>query len=354
LTRRRLIEDNWRELHSIGDEAKAFTRFGADTFHGDTSRYGSGKTNTVLCMLVWWDRGVVISGALDHIVRVWDIGSDGFQWDLVGHEGAILTLAGSEDQDLLVSGTVRAVRLWQVSTGVRLGVLACDTPLGLFSLAMLPAKVVVVGGRSGVVKVFDGERVGDGEQGLELTGGGTSHVTALVSDGKRIVCGDRDGDIRVFELEGATCTRVFAVPAPAYLMCLLLRGDTLVAGWENGDIRVWDDLGSAVHTPREFKEVLGCVLSMSWQDGVGPMRVLSNHRDGFRLWDFETGRCIMFLATIVFPANGGDLDHLSVHGCAADLHRLVYAQGGDIKVIDVQMPNPDGYDDSKQGQESNK
>jgi WD40 repeat protein len=355
LTRRRLIEANWRELHSIGDEAKAFTRFGADTLHVDTSRYGSRRTNTVLCMLVWWDRGLVISGAFDQIIRVWDIGSGVSQLDLVGHEGAIMTLAGSEDQDLLVSGAGdRAVRLWQVSTGVCLGVLACDLPMCLLWFAVLPAKVVVVGGRSGVVKIFDGERVGDGEQGLELTGGGTSHVTALVSDGKRIVCGDEDGDIRIFELEGATCTGVlFQVPAPADLRCLLLRGDTLVAGWANGEIRVWDDLGSADHTPREFKEendhVSSMVLSMSWQDRVGPMRVVSNHRDAFRLWDFETGRCIMFLATMVFPANGVDGDDLCVHGCAADFHRLVYAQGADIKVIDVQMPNPDGYDDSKQG-----
>jgi WD40 repeat protein len=350
LTRRRLIEDNWRELHSIGDEAKAFTRFGADTFHGDTSRYGSGQRgrNVVLCMLVWWDRCLVISANYDHTIRVEDIGSDGHRWNLVGHAGPVLKLAGVEDQDLLVSGGRDSiVRLWRVSNGTCLGVVASGT--WSFSLAVSPAKVVVVGcGKWGAVKVFDGALVGEWrEDGLELSGvGSTSPVRALVSDGKRIISGDGDGDIRVFDLENGTCTEVFFhVPA---LSCLLLRGDTLVAGCSNGKIRVWDDLRSDDRTPREFK-VQEPVTCISWQDGVGPMRVVSNHRDGFRLWDFETGSCIMFVANTA-PALGSDgIDRLAVRDVAADLHRLVYAQGGDIKVIDVQMPNPDGYDDIKQG-----
>jgi WD40 repeat protein len=360
LARRRLIEDNWRELSTIGDEARAFTRFGADTLHADTSRYGhrGRHRNVVFCMLVWWDLGLVMSANDDFTIRVRGIGSGGHQRWLVGHGGQVLKLAGAEDQDLLVSGGGDStVRLWKPSAGTCLGVVAYTT--WSFSLAVLPAKVVVVGcGKWGarVVKVFDGDLVGRWQEGLELRGVvSTSTVRVLVSDGKRIFTGDDDGDIRVFELESGTCTGVlFRVPK---VSSLLLRGNTLVAGCYNGEIRVWDDFRSDDHTPREFKEqepVAEGVTSMSWQDGVGPLRVVSNHWDGFRLWDFETGCCIMFLATIIEIANGGHLDHPSVHGCAADFHRLVYAQGGDIKVIDVQMPNPDGYDDSKQGQESNK
>jgi WD40 repeat protein len=98
----------------------------------------------------------------------------------------------------------------------------------------------------------------------------------------------------------------------------------LVAGCHDGKIRVWDDLGSDNRTPREFKAQGDKVLSLSWQEGVGPLRLVSRHRDGVRLWDFDTGECVMFLAM----AKG-------VRALSADLHRLVYSQDKDIKVLDL-------------------
>jgi WD40 repeat protein len=192
------------------------------------------------------------------------------------------------------------------------------------SVAVLRNKVIVSGDDAGESKVWDGEQ-GGGACTKTLTGGGTSTVCAMVSVGKRIFSGDRGGDIRLFDMESGACTEVFFY-SPEAVYCLLLRGDVLVASCVDGKIRVWDDLGSDDRTPREFKGVGRAACSLSWQEGVGPIRVVSSHNDGVRLWDFETGTCVMFLATTDYSL-----------AAAADLHRLVYSEDNDIKTLDLAV-----------------
>jgi WD40 repeat protein len=191
----------------------------------------------------------------------------------------------------------------------------------------LPGKVIVSGAATGEIKVWDGEQGGACTK--TLTGGGTSFVYAVVSDGRRIFSGDHAGDIRVFDMESGVCTGVL-FHTPNTVGCLLLspKGDALVAGCWDGKIRAWD-LGSDDRTPREFDGECGLVIHISWQEGVGPMRVVSGHfdgtrvwDDGMRVWDFETGECLFSLATL--PPTLG----------AADLHRLAYLCGSDVKLLD--------------------
>jgi WD40 repeat protein len=236
-----------------------------------------------------------------------------------GHTDDVISLTGDESQDLLVSGSGdNTVRVWQVSTGQCLHVLRGHTEW-VFSVALLPNKVIV-SSASGEIKVWDGEQ--GGACTMTLTGVGTSAVRAVVSDGKRIFSGDSAGDIRLFDMESGTCTEVL-FHAPDDVRCLLLspKRDALLAGCIDGKIRVWDDLASDDRTPREFKAQGGDLRSLSWQQGVGPMRVVSGHADGMRVWDFETGECVFSLATTGARS-------------AADLHRLVYMSVKDIKMLD--------------------
>jgi WD40 repeat protein len=260
-----------------------------------------------------------MSGSWDKTIRVWNLSSGACERILEGHTDRISDLAGDESKDLVVSGSWdTTVRVWQVSTGACLHELRGHTSF-VISVALLPGKVIVTGGEFGEIKVWDGE------QGAActktLTGGGTSTVFSVVSDGKRIFSGDHAGDIHVFDMESGACTEVL-FHAPRYVSCLLLspKGDALVAACFDGKIRAWD-LGSDDRTPREFEGKCGLVIHMSWQEGVGPMRVVSGHKYGIRVWDFETGECVFSLNT---PPTLG----------AADLHRLAYLCGSDVKLLD--------------------
>jgi WD40 repeat protein len=310
--RRLAIDRNWREL---ADDASA-GRF--------ASRILSEHEDSVYCMCVWWERGLVINGSSDSTIHVWSLDSGACESVLEGHTSYVLCLAGDEAQDLVVSGSRdKTVRLWEVSSGQCLHVLRGHTGI-VWTVALLSNKVIVSGGGQGEIKMWDGEQ--GGACTMSLTGGGTSTVRAVVSDGKRIISGDDAGDIGLFDMESGACTDIL-FHAPDEMFCLLLREDVLVAGCHDGKIRVWDDLSSGDRTPREFKEQGGAVYSLSWQEGVGTMRVVSSHEDGMRLWDFETGECVFFWASDVWLA-------------AADLHRLVYVEGDDMKMLDLSSVAP--------------
>jgi WD40 repeat protein len=319
--RRLSIERNWEEL-SRGDRGAAdASRFASHTF-GKQSR-------SVTSICVWWGLGVLITSSMDNNVRVWELESGACERVLEGHTSVVWCLAGDSSQDLVVSGSGdRTLRVWQVSTGQCLQILAAGT--GVYSVALLPNKVIVSGGDGGVIKVWDGEQ---GTCTKTLTGGGTV-VGAVVSDGKRIFSGQHSGDIRMFEMESGACTETLLhAPrevryVPCAVRCLLLSpsGDALVAGCDDGKIRAWDLL-SDDRTPREFEKTESkwedSVYSLSWQEGVGLMRVVVGHLGGVRVYDFETGRSVFSLACPFTIA-------------AADLHRLVSApRRKDVKLLDL-------------------
>jgi WD40 repeat protein len=111
----------------------------------------------------------------------------------------------------------------------------------------------------------------------------------VVSDGKRIVSGNEDGGIHIFDKESGACTEVLFY-APGKVLCLALRGDVLMAGCDDGKLRSWDNL-------HEFEDVKGgAIRSVSFQEGVGPMRVVTRDRWGqVRLWDVKEARCLIVL-----------------------------------------------------------
>ena len=103
-----------------------------------------------------------------------------------------------------------------------------------------------------------------------------------------------------------------------------------MAGCDDGKLRSWDlSVGSG--SLREFEDVNGGgIYSLCVQEGVGPMRVISSTCYGeVRLWDVESARCLCVLICTATP----EVSQL----VAADLHRLVYANGNDVKMLDFSL-----------------
>jgi WD40 repeat protein len=205
--RRSRIDLNWK---SGGDAS----RFESHTF--------SGHTANVNCLVVWWERGLVISCSQQNGVRAFSLETGQCLRVLEGHPAQVRCLAGDEKQDLVASGSWdKSVRLWKVSTGQCLHTLAGHTS-GVGAVALLPGKVIVSGDGAGQIRVWDGE---EGKLVTTMTGGGTSFVKCLTSDGKRLFSGDSDGAIRLFDMGSGTCTEVL-FRASREVMCLVNNGRT--------------------------------------------------------------------------------------------------------------------------------
>jgi WD40 repeat protein len=314
------IERNWLSFGDVGD------RFASHTF--------SGHTILVFCVLVWWEQGLMFSGSLDNTIRVWSLESGTCLHVLEGHTNGVLCLAGDSETNTLVSdsetntlvsGSIdKTVRVWDSTSGECLYTLRGHT-YWVWSIALIPNKVIVSGGGNGEIKMWCGE---EGKLLKTMTGGGTVDIWSLVSDGKRIVSGDCDGDIRIFNKESGACTEVL-FHAPKGVSCLALRGDILVAGYEDGKLRSWDlSVGSG--SICEFEDVKADGMrSVSFQKG--PMRVVTRDcREQVRLWDVEEARCLAVLPCTVTRGSIGQQ-------VAADWYRLVYAHGKDIKMLDLSL-----------------
>jgi WD40 repeat protein len=171
-----------------------------------------------------------------------------------------------------------------------------------------------------------------------MTGGGTTRVRSVVGDGtrKRIVSGDTGGVIRIFSIESGACTEVLFSPPAGRAITLALLGGVLLAGCWDSKIRSWDlSVGSA--SMREFEDVKSAncgVWSLIVQEGVVRKRVIStDHTGKVGLWDVEEARCL----SVVLPCDTFGRRPLIGQVLAADWHRLVYADGSDMKMLDLSL-----------------
>jgi hypothetical protein len=95
-------------------------------------------------------------------------------------------------------------------------------------------------------------------------------------------------------------------------------------------VRSWDlSVGSG--SMREFEDVKGgTILSVCVQEGVEPMRAVTMSTHGqVRLWDVEEARSLSVFQCLRTYNFG--------HLVAADFHRLVYADGNDVKMLDFAL-----------------
>ncbi len=144
------------------------------------------------------------SAGADKTIRIWDLSatqaSSTLLHTLEGHTAAISDVTFSVDGRLLVSsGHDRTVRLWRVASGAQLQVVA-DPPVINWILCFTP-------------------------------------------DGKRLLSGDRDGNIRVYRLEQDRLVEAFRVKQPAGGVAGLdvsADGQRMASGSNDHAVYLWD------------------------------------------------------------------------------------------------------------------
>jgi hypothetical protein len=282
----------------------------------------NGHTGVVWVVHVWWERGLVFSGSSDMTIRMWSLHNGECKAVLFGHTDTVTCLAGAPQTGTLVSGSWDCtVRVWSTASGQCVHVLRGHT-YAVYCVALLPGHIIVSAGSDGQIKVWDG---GEGKLVRSMPAGNVS-IYAVVSDGKRIVTGSAVGNIRIFDMETGACTELL-FQASRCISCLILRGNVLVAGCGDGKVRSWDlSVGKA--RMREFQGgSSNSIESLCFQEGVGPLRAVTMCANGeVELWDVASARCLSVWQC--------DAPRFIGQQIAADLHRLVYTAGKEVKVLD--------------------
>lgn len=244
---------------------------------------------SAVCLSV--DGRWALSGAEDHVLRLWDVSSDRCVRTFKGHTEGVSSVCLSSDSSRALSGSLDGnICIWDVSSGRCLhsfkahgeGVSSvCLSPNGRWAFStswneIEPRLWDLSNGRC--VRTFKG-----------YTDGGVIS-SSMSSDGRLVLTGGIWGIPRLWELSSGRCIRVFEGDLADYTrFCLSADGRWAFSGGDDGTLRSWDvSMGRCVRT---FKGHTGPADAVCMSPD-GRWAVSGGRDESLRLWEVATGRCM--------------------------------------------------------------
>ncbi|KIM21035.1 hypothetical protein M408DRAFT_117289 [Serendipita vermifera MAFF 305830] len=256
-----------------------------------SARFGEGHTYSVECVAYSPDGRSIVSGSLDHTIRIWDAVTGATVGDLLkGHTDCVASVVYSPDGRNIVSGSWdQTIRIWDAATGAPVGGPLIGHTSNVVSVAYSPnGRNIVSGSDDSTLRIWDavtGAPVG------EPLKGHASDVTCVSysPDGRRIVSSSWDRTIRIWDavtgapvgepLQGHTLYVTSVAYSP--------NGRNIVSGSWDETIRIWDLFtGALVGEP--LKGHTDHVLSVAYSpDGLNIVSGSSDYT--VRTWDAAAG-----------------------------------------------------------------
>ena len=238
-----------------------------DAITGSSRSLLSGHRMGVTSLAFSSDGTLLISGSLDHTIKLWDIQTGGvvrtfYHWDSAS------SVSISPDAITIASGSTNSVRLWDVRTGECCHIIdITPAPGGVTSLDFLsttPGRLVSISG--GLVKQWD---IKGGETGHTTSG----HHIAFSSDGKRFVLCDK-GPPTVRDTDSGTILATLHSPGRDFSLCCFSPSDDFVAGVAHSTVYIWN----VTSTPRLVETFIpdhSSIFSLVYSSSL-----ISMHSDG--------------------------------------------------------------------------
>ncbi|GIF26820.1 WD40 repeat protein [Actinoplanes tereljensis] len=263
----------------------------------------TGHTQTVTAMAAgrMGDHIVILSGARDETIRLWDAASDLTRPPAVGHHGDVNALAVHRGHAFSAADDGR-VAVWELATGARPRVVDFadwpdlvgeDTPFAVAYLA--DGDLVVAGGSHGTIAAWS---LADGSPAWSVThhrDAVNALATVDVADGQLLISGGDDQTVRVWNpstqqelhiLDGHT-------DWVTSLSTLVVDGRPIVAsGGNDGAIRLWD-AGTGDQLGPALLDDADCINAVVLAEVDGRLIVAGAGDDHLvRVWDAEHGKIL--------------------------------------------------------------
>jgi WD40 repeat protein/serine/threonine protein kinase len=231
------------------------------------------------------DGKTLASGGADNVVRLWDVTS-GIELRTLHCQSIIVAVAFSPDGKTLASGNAdHGIRMWDTADGRELRTLSGHGH-SVNSVAYSPdgKTLVSAGYEDKTARIWD---VVSGSERRTLRGhGDLVHCVAFSPDGKTVASGSADSTVRLWDAGSGTVLRTLKSPGAATSVAFSPDGKTLARGSADATVRLWE-----VGSGRERRILTGhggnveCVAFSP--DGK---TLASGSADStIRLWDADTG-----------------------------------------------------------------
>ena len=207
------------------------------------------------------DGRLVLIGAADSVVRLWDVAETRCLAAMPGHEYDLRAVFVSADGRLAASGGVDlAVRLWDTTTGRCLHVLDGHTqPVAAVCLSA-DGRFALSSGAQGERRIRLWDTAGGACLGVIDHLPATARVLRFTTDGRFAISGDEDGALRIWDLTTGTCVRaVKGHGNPVNDLALTPDGRFVLSAHDGGTVRLWEtDWNLDAREPAD------------WSDGITP------------------------------------------------------------------------------------
>ncbi|TWU39013.1 Serine/threonine-protein kinase PknB [Novipirellula aureliae] len=265
----------------------------------------------------------------DGSVRIWDIDNQkllksfnahrGIVWMVAYHPTRPLLMTSGDDETVRIwdSKNFELVKEWKAMNSVRTAVFS---PNG---------SRIVAGDREGTIHVYD---IDSGEEVASKNHPGSILGVDYSSDGKLIASVGSDKVVRIFDAETLVERNAMSGhDGPIYGVRFAPKGSLIASvGW-NANVRVWNtDTGKEVSN---LKGSEGDIWGVSFC-GEGTHLVTGEQGGAARVWDLESGKPITTLRGHSSAVHNVSLDRVA--------HRIATSsRDGTIRVWDMSSVEPD-------------
>jgi WD40 repeat protein/tRNA A-37 threonylcarbamoyl transferase component Bud32 len=289
----------------------------------------SGHADKVTAVAFSADRGLLVAGAKDGAVKVWELATGLEVRSLVGHTAAVAAVAFSPNARLLATAGLdgRAI-IWETATGKKL--VALDGRTGSpGSVAFSPDSKLLAAASNLQVTLHDAET---GKEVGRFTGH-TKAATAVTfsPDGRHAASAGADGTLCIWETaSGKELFRRTGLKVPVTKLAFMGFGQRVVLSTLEGALLVWDPEADESHVVFG-----GNGAPVAWRGDVRQVAIL-NPVHTVRVCDATMNRELFNLrghtGPVVSMAYSADGTHLATAG--ADRTVKVWAVVGEMEILD--------------------
>lgn len=220
---------------------------------GNEREEGSNNDSYVRAVCFSPDGNWLITGAEDHVVKVWDVRNRKVKHRLVGHETDIYSVDASANSHFIISGSGdKKAKLWSLESGKLLSTLGGEygPTDGITSVSVSPtSQHVAAGSLDKIVRVWDVEtsrlvRQFEGHQD-------SVYSVAFSPDGRLLLSGSLDKSLKLWDLAASQpsgqCRLSFTGHKDFVLsVAFSPNGRWLISGSKDRTVQFWDPRQSSM------------------------------------------------------------------------------------------------------------